>query len=151
MFRDFEVNRARAFYSRTDNELEVLYCCHGKLDSPEFFVIGREKSSSFFFFPSFFFNHCQYYYSNELKMIIFEVEGRRLKMVGWLYREFLNFCHFKITHFKIFKIISFGFRVVSSLLYDHFKIIRFEQFQNHIKEFQMLFQIWSLRIVSRSI
>lgn len=82
-------------------------------------------------------------------MIIFE--GRRLKMVGWLYREFLNFCHFKITHFKIFKIVSFGFRVVSSLLYDHFKIIRFEQFQNHIKEFQMLFQIWSLRIVSRSI
>lgn len=56
MFRDFEVNRARAFYSRTDNELEVLHCCHGKLDSQKFFVIGREKSGLFSFLSFLFFS-----------------------------------------------------------------------------------------------
>lgn len=110
MFRDFEVNRARAFYSRTDNELEVLHCCHGKLDSQEFFVIGREKSSSSFFF---FFNHCEQCYSN--------VENWQFSSKDWkdtgleLYREFL--------------------KIISGLLRSHFKIEGFRRsfrnFQNH--------------------
>lgn len=158
MFRDFEVNRARAFYSRTDNELEVLYCCHGKLDSPEFFVIGREK---FFFFFFFFFLW-------SLRVILFKrwkgqflTKGDR----GWLDRYIGNFWtsfrDFTPSHFKVERSRR-SFHIVSSTFKNHFirvyfKIIltsfqghskSFEQFQNFIKEFQMLFQIFRITLGS---
>lgn len=161
MFRDFEVNRARAFYSRTDNELEVLYCCHGKLDSPEFFVIGREK---FFFFFFFFFLW-------SLRVILFKRWKRQFLTKGdrgWLDRYIGNFWtsfrDFTPSHFKIERSRR-SFRIVSSTFKNHFirvyfKIIltsfqghskSFEQFQNFIEEFQMLFQIFRITLGSFSI